>query len=166
MDLVQNLRPEHLQSFWYSASKYCFALVGAFISLLWVTALDTDEAKIYKAKLHEYQWLLRLSSKSADFIERAISMLATSTGILVKGIPDRPDVKAILNRRKPFTAAPGPVHSDQMRSTPQMSAVHEHPATEYNDDMNVDPIAGEATLLDGDGWVGEQLRPESADFNN
>jgi hypothetical protein len=98
MDFISTLRPEHLQSFWYSASKYSFALVGTFISLLWATAIDKDEADMYKKSLDEYRWVLRLSSKSADFLERAISMLAMSTGVLVKGIPDQPDAERILSR--------------------------------------------------------------------
>ncbi|KAF2687401.1 hypothetical protein K458DRAFT_429329 [Lentithecium fluviatile CBS 122367] len=98
MEFVQSLRPEHLQSFWYSASKYCFALVGTFVSLLWVTSPSKEEADIYKANLDEYRWTLRLSSRSAEFLERAISMLATSTGVLVKEIPERPNADAILNR--------------------------------------------------------------------
>ncbi|OCK92696.1 uncharacterized protein K441DRAFT_688266 [Cenococcum geophilum 1.58] len=100
MDFVQGLRPEHLQSFWYSASKYCFALIGTFVSLLWVTAQEKDQAEFYKAKLEEYRWTLRLSSKSADFLERAISMLATSTGVLVKAIPGKPNVNFTLNITK------------------------------------------------------------------
>ncbi|KAF2429170.1 hypothetical protein EJ08DRAFT_302414 [Tothia fuscella] len=87
-DFVRSLRPEHLQSFWYSASKYCFAVVGTFIGLLWITATTKEEAKGYKDKLEEYRWTLRLSSKSAEFLDRAISMLTTSTGLLVKAIPD------------------------------------------------------------------------------
>ncbi|KAH5275252.1 hypothetical protein HBI37_021020 [Parastagonospora nodorum] len=98
MDFVSSLRPEHLQSFWYSASKYNFALVGTFISLLWATATDPNEASLYKKSLDEYRWVLRLSSKSADFLEHAIAMLATSTGVLVKAIPDTLDATRILNR--------------------------------------------------------------------
>jgi hypothetical protein len=98
MDFVSSLRPEHLQSFWYSASKYNFALVGTFISLLWATATDPNEANLYKKSLDEYRWVLRLSSKSADFLEHAIGMLAISTGVLVKAIPDTPDATRILNR--------------------------------------------------------------------
>ncbi|KAF2843293.1 hypothetical protein M501DRAFT_906725, partial [Patellaria atrata CBS 101060] len=82
MDFVQGLRAEHLQSFWYSASRYCFALIGTFVSLLWVTSTNKEEADFYKNKLEEYRWILRLSSKSAPFLERAISTLATSTGVL------------------------------------------------------------------------------------
>jgi hypothetical protein len=98
MDFVSSLRPEHLQSFWYSASKYNFALIGTFISLLWVTAIDESEASKYKKSLEDYQWVLRLSSKSAEFLERAISMLAASTGVLVKAISEQPDADRILNR--------------------------------------------------------------------
>lgn len=97
MDFVSSLRPEHLQSFWYSASKYNFALVGTFISLLWATATDPNEANLYKKSLDEYRWVLRLSSKSADFLEHAIGMLATSTGVLVKAIPNTPDATRILS---------------------------------------------------------------------
>jgi hypothetical protein len=88
-DFVRSLRPEHLQSFWYSASKYCFALVGTFIGLLWVTASTREEADSYKEKLEEYRWTLRLSSKSAEFLDRAISMLTISTATLVKAIPEK-----------------------------------------------------------------------------
>jgi hypothetical protein len=98
MDFVSSLRPEHLQSFWYSASKYNFALIGTFISLLWATSTDPSEADLYKKNLDEYRWVLRLSSKSTDFLEHAIAMLATSTGVLVKAIPDAPDANRILNR--------------------------------------------------------------------
>lgn len=88
MDFVRGLRAEHLQSFWYSSSKYCFALVGTFIGLLWVTAGAKDEAERYKERLEEYRWTLRLSSKSAEFLDRAISQLTSSTGLLMKAIPE------------------------------------------------------------------------------
>lgn len=88
MEFVRGLRAEHLQSFWYSSSKYCFAVVGTFIGLLWVSANSKDEAESYKEKLEEYRWTLRLSSKSAEFLDRAISQLTTSTGLLMKAIPE------------------------------------------------------------------------------
>jgi hypothetical protein len=88
-DFVRGLRAEHLQSFWYSASKYGFALVGSFVGLLWATARDGADAEDCRRRLDEYRWMLRLSSKSAEMLERAAELLATSTGVLVKGIPDR-----------------------------------------------------------------------------
>jgi hypothetical protein len=90
MEFVRSLRAEHLQSFWYSSSEYSFAAVGSFIGLLWITAGSKDEADGYKEKLEEYRWTLRLSSKSADFLDRAISHLTSSTGLLMKAIPDGP----------------------------------------------------------------------------
>jgi hypothetical protein len=98
MDFISSLRPEHLQSFWYSASSYNFALVGTFISLLWATSTTKPEADMYKKSLEEYRWVLRLSSKSADFLERAIGILGSSTGVLVKAIPEYPDAEGILGR--------------------------------------------------------------------
>jgi hypothetical protein len=82
-EFVRGLRAEHLQSFWYSASKYGFALVGSFVGLLWATAADADDAEDCRRRLDEYRWMLRLSSKSAE------GLLATSTAVLVKGIPSK-----------------------------------------------------------------------------
>ncbi|KAL5118034.1 Fungal specific transcription factor [Pleosporales sp. CAS-2024a] len=98
MDFVSSLRAEHLQSFWYSASRYNFALVGTFIALLWATATHPQDAARYKQCLDEYRWVLRLSSKSADFLTCAITMLELSTGVLVRAIPHSPDPDCILAR--------------------------------------------------------------------
>jgi hypothetical protein len=88
-DFVSQLRPEFLQSFWHSSSKYSFALVGSFVSLLWATAASKQEAEAYKQKLEDYRWTLRLLSKSADILERALDMLAAPTAVLVKSIPEQ-----------------------------------------------------------------------------
>lgn len=80
IDFVRSLRAEHLQSFWYSASQYNFALLGTFLCLLNSTL--ADDAKWGKEKLEEYKWILRLSSKSADFLDRAISTLTLSTTLM------------------------------------------------------------------------------------
>jgi hypothetical protein len=88
LEFVNRLRPEHLQSFWYSASEYNFALVGTFISLLWATARTKEDAAWFRAKGDEYRWTLRLSSKNAEILERAIGLIALSTGVLMKAVPD------------------------------------------------------------------------------
>jgi hypothetical protein len=90
LSFVNTLRPEHLQSFWHSASTYCFALVGTFISLLWATeskgARADDDADFYRKKLDEYRWALRLSSRNAEIMERALGMMSLSTGVLLKAM--------------------------------------------------------------------------------
>ncbi|KAF2263696.1 hypothetical protein CC78DRAFT_517915 [Lojkania enalia] len=149
MEFVQGLRPEHLQSFWYSASKYCFALIGTFISLLWVTALGKEEADTYKAKLDEYRWILRLSSKSADFLERAISMLAISTGVLVKAIPEKPNSDFILNRNinKANTQSPALVRSETISQI--HSAVYEQSESEAHEEPSPDYTSGDSPAPSG-----------------
>jgi hypothetical protein len=158
MDFVQSLRPEHLQSFWYFASKYCFAVVGTFISLLWVTAQDKEEADLYKARLDEYRWMLRLSSKSADFLEQAISMLAVSTGVLIKAIPDKPDVEFILNRHKRRVVDfPAPAAQHQSDNMSHAHSTRYQSESEPQDDTS--PVAGE-TPSEGGG-----ITSASGDWN-
>jgi len=82
MDFVNRLKPEHLQSFWYFSSKVNFALVGTFGSLLWATSPSIQEADFYKARLSEYRWTLRVSSRGADFMEFAVGVLDASAGYL------------------------------------------------------------------------------------
>lgn len=88
LEFVNRLRPEHLQSFWYSASEYNFALVGTFIGLLWATARSGEDAAWCRAKADEYRWTLRLSSKNAEILERAIALIAMSSGVLARAVPD------------------------------------------------------------------------------
>lgn len=150
MEFIQNLRPEHLQSFWYSASKYNFALVGTFISLLWVTATEKEEADMYRVKLDEYRWMLRLSSKSADFLEQALSMLATSTGALVKAIPSKPDPERILSRYQSRAsqkmATTRPSYSEH---SSQVSSVVYRSEPELQEDTSPENIMGETPSESG-----------------
>jgi hypothetical protein len=93
LEFVNRLRPEHLQSFWYSASEYNFALVGTFVGLLWATAARQQgrhggDGGFYRGKLDEYRWTLRLASRNAEMLERAIGLIAVSTGVLVKAVPE------------------------------------------------------------------------------
>ena len=168
MDFVQGLRPEHLQSFWYCASKYCFALVGTFISLLWVTAQDRDEADTYKSRLDEYRWMIRLSSKSAIFLEQAIGMLATSTGILVKVTPEKPNVEFILNRHKRRMVAAPLTSSIQDRSeiVSQVHSVVYQSESELYDEISPEIEPGETPSENGISnteWNADNLWLASAD---
>jgi hypothetical protein len=82
MDFVNRLKPEHLQAFWYFASKINFTLIGTFGSLLWATAPAKEEADFYKTRLREYRWTLSVSSKRAEFLEYAVQMLDASRAML------------------------------------------------------------------------------------
>jgi hypothetical protein len=89
IDFFNRLKPEHLQSFWYFASKVDFALIGTYNSLLWVTSQSKEEADFYRRQLQEYRWALRVSSKSADFLEIASSILDRSIGVLMKAASNK-----------------------------------------------------------------------------
>jgi hypothetical protein len=82
MDFVNRLKPEHLQAFWYFASKINFTLIGTFGSLLWATAPAQEEAEFYKMRLREYRWTLSVSSKRAEFLDYAVQMLDASRAML------------------------------------------------------------------------------------
>lgn len=91
MDFVNRLRPAHLQSFWYFASKINFTLIGTFGSLLWATAPTQEEADFYHMRLREYRWTLSVSSKRADFLGYAVLMLDASRGLL-KNLAEKPSL--------------------------------------------------------------------------
>jgi Fungal specific transcription factor domain len=99
LDFFNRLKPEHLQSFWYFASKVNFALIGAFNSLLWVTAISPEEAEFYQRRLQEYRWTLRVSSKSAEFLEVASNILESAVGTLLKAT----DSAAAMHLSSPTT---------------------------------------------------------------
>ncbi|KAL6792479.1 nitrogen regulatory protein [Trichoderma sp. SZMC 28013] len=94
MDFVNRLMPNHIQSFWYFASKTNFALIGTFGSLLWATSPGREEAEWYRRRLGEYRWTLSVSSKpgqSKGLTEFAMTMLDISTGLL-KQLPEKPSM--------------------------------------------------------------------------
>ena len=82
MGFVNRLKAEHLQSFWYFASKFNFALIGIFQCLLCATSIDTEEAQFYAARLDEYRWTLRVSSRNAEFLEQSLSIFDQSATAL------------------------------------------------------------------------------------
>jgi hypothetical protein len=104
-------------------------VVGTFISLLWNTAKTQDEADQYKEKLEEYRWTLRLSSKSAEILDRAASMLATSTGLLVKAIP----VKTVKDASEGSEESEGDGLSEEASEAPQASDMSMQASPSYSE---------------------------------
>jgi hypothetical protein len=75
IEFAKRLKPEHLQSFWYFASKLNFSIIGTFGIALWITSSDDDEREFYASQLAEYRWILRVSSTSAGFMKYAVTFL-------------------------------------------------------------------------------------------
>lgn len=105
MDLVNRLKPEHLQAFWYFASKVNFTLIGTFGSLLWATAPAKEEAEFYKLRLREYRWTLSVSAKRADFLDYAVSMLDASRAML-NNLAEKPSLAEQISKTGVPPAAP------------------------------------------------------------
>lgn len=84
LEYFNRLKPEHLQSFWYFASKFNFALIGTFAGLCFVTSVSPEEAQFYQLRLQEYRWVLRISRKSSEFLEIASGILESAVGVLLR----------------------------------------------------------------------------------
>ncbi|KAF2035877.1 hypothetical protein EK21DRAFT_53313 [Setomelanomma holmii] len=113
MDFVNRLKPEHLQAFWYFASKVNFTLIGTFGSLLWATAPAKEEAEFYKLRLREYRWTLSVSSKRADFLEYAVSMLDASRAML-NNLAEKPSLAEQISSAGVPPAAPRKMYYSTM----------------------------------------------------
>lgn len=84
LEYFNRLKPEHLQSFWYFASKFNFALIGTFAGLCFVTSVSPEEAEFYQRRLQEYRWVLKISRKSAEFLDIASGILESAVGVLLR----------------------------------------------------------------------------------
>lgn len=118
MDFVNRLKPEHLQAFWFFASKVNFTLIGTFGSLLWATAPAREEAEFYKLRLREYRWTLSVSSNRADFLDYAVSMLDASRAML-NNLAEKPSLAEQISSAGVPPAAPRMFHPMQPYSEPQ-----------------------------------------------
>jgi hypothetical protein len=127
MDFVNRLKPEHLQAFWFFASKVNFTLIGTFGSLLWATAPAREEAEFYKLRLREYRWTLSVSSNRADFLDYAVSMLDASRAML-NNLAEKPSLAEQIS-----TAGVPPAVPRMFSSMPQQ----QYSNPESPDDMNM-----------------------------
>jgi hypothetical protein len=78
VEFVKRLKPEHLQSFWFFASKVNLAIIGTFGSILWATSDSNEECEFYRSQLAEYRWTLRVSSTAAEFMKFTVGILDDS----------------------------------------------------------------------------------------
>ncbi|KAF2261835.1 hypothetical protein CC78DRAFT_338034 [Lojkania enalia] len=118
MDFVNRLKPEHLQAFWYFASKINFTLIGTFGSLLWATAPAQEEADFYKTRLREYRWTLSVSSKRAEFLDYAVQMLDASRAML-NNLAEKPSLAQQISTAGVPPAVPRPPHADTSMGPPR-----------------------------------------------
>ncbi|KAF7563587.1 hypothetical protein G7046_g536 [Stylonectria norvegica] len=83
ISFVNNLRPDHLEAFWYFTSPYLFSLLGSFTTLLLVTSLSSQERSFWQETLNSYLWNLRMMSKSHEPMQYAVNRLE---GAILRGL--------------------------------------------------------------------------------
>ncbi|KPM36605.1 hypothetical protein AK830_g9947, partial [Neonectria ditissima] len=83
ISFATNLRPDHLEAFWYFTSPYLFSLLGSFTTLLLVTSLSSQERHFWQETLNSYLWNLRMMSKSHEPMQYAVNRLE---GAILRGL--------------------------------------------------------------------------------
>lgn len=84
MDVVNRLKPEHLDAFWYFPSANNFALIATFGALLQATSPGHEEAVFYACRLNEFGWTLRVSAEHAPWLQSAVDSLLANAAMLQK----------------------------------------------------------------------------------
>lgn len=75
IEFVRDLKPEHIHSFWHSASAANFVLIGTFAALLHISAGSKEEGDFYKDQIFNYRWILKISSKGFVQVGDALDQL-------------------------------------------------------------------------------------------
>lgn len=78
MRFVEALRPEHLQAFWWFASAKSLAYIRTYVSMLWATSPSAAEAELYRQKLDEFRWSLRVRARGVAFVTAALRDMGES----------------------------------------------------------------------------------------
>ena len=61
IDFVEELKPEHINGFWYACSSNNLSLIGSFIALLYCTSETSEEKLIFRNYLKKYIHILSTS---------------------------------------------------------------------------------------------------------
>ncbi|KAI9927804.1 hypothetical protein AWENTII_012548 [Aspergillus wentii] len=113
MDFVNRLRPPHLRSFWPSASRSNFSLIGSFGILLRISAPTKEESEFYRLRLCEYRWTLSVSKKYAPFLDFSLESLDNGTS-LGQHVPAKPGIDELMaSAAKPTTRVPASIQIDE-----------------------------------------------------
>jgi hypothetical protein len=113
---LEQLKPQHLQSFWYFASKSNLAIIGTFGTVLWATSDSFEESESYKSHLAEYRWTLRISSNAAEFMKYAVEILDASK-VFLGDFTSRKSISESVSDGK--TTAKSETFQNEGRAVPQ-----------------------------------------------
>lgn len=72
LKFLNELKAEHLQTFWYTSARIGFSFIVVFGYLLTLTSKSQQEFDNCKDKLEEYVWKLKINNKNAEFFLHSI----------------------------------------------------------------------------------------------
>lgn len=78
ISFVEDLRPEHLQAFWWFAAPKSLAYIRTYGGLLWATSGSAEEAEGYRRRLEQFRWGLKVRSKGVGFVGVALREMEES----------------------------------------------------------------------------------------
>ncbi|OAG01387.1 uncharacterized protein CC84DRAFT_1198636 [Paraphaeosphaeria sporulosa] len=86
--LLMSLGPEHTAAFWGGVASYQVGMIGSFAGLLWATAEDGEEMTWCVMRVDDLKWALQIRGSAAPFARKALQLLESEVGSLVKPNPE------------------------------------------------------------------------------
>lgn len=83
IDFVSDLKPEHINGFWYSCSSNNLSLIGSFIALLYCTSDSLEEKNTYRGYLKKYINILKTSLVNFQKAQLALEFSQLLDDILI-----------------------------------------------------------------------------------
>lgn len=83
IDFVEELKPEHINGFWYSCSSNNLSLIGSFIALLYCTSETSEEKLIFRNYLKRYIYILSTTLASFQKAKTALEFAQLLDEILI-----------------------------------------------------------------------------------
>lgn len=72
LKFLNELRAEHLQTFWYTSAKNGFSNIVIFGYFLTLISKDKSEFDSCKDKIEEFVWKLKINTKNAEFLHHSV----------------------------------------------------------------------------------------------
>ncbi|KAK9355320.1 fungal-specific transcription factor domain-containing protein [Lipomyces doorenjongii] len=106
VEFANNLKPQHIQTFWYAASKNNFAIIATFGVILMLTASTDVERTACSEKLAEFQWTLKVNVRGAEFLQHAILWVEECKYLLKSELSKRGSSRQPSSQMSQQTQAP------------------------------------------------------------
>ncbi|CAN3371869.1 hypothetical protein DIURU_001899 [Diutina rugosa] len=116
---VQELKPQHIHSYWHSCSAANFTLIGTFAALLYCSAPSPQDRDFYRSQANHYRYVLKVCSRGFDQAGQALAEIK----LMYNQIPGLGDDDYPVPPPQPGPPPPPPPPRNRLdRSRSEMSA--------------------------------------------